>query len=266
MTFKGNILNTGEICLQFNREIAYKGETGKRRQDFCISYIRHKKIIFQEMERRIIAQIGGGDEKITCHKGCSSCCVAYIEAKAAECEAIVYYLYQNEDILSVFLQQYPKWRSNLWEYGDLFKRCEQALYEIRYKGENEKRRQDLADALFLYKMQNIPCPFLRDHVCTIHEVRPFTCASHYVTTPSDWCSPFNPNQPKVYKSSAVNNISDPPFYYGSLANPVILNMPLAVYQILKCGFFYLSEVIRLEALQEDIMSDPEIMAAIQKYY
>ena len=261
-----DVVAANSECLRLNKEIAYKGTIGRRRQDFCVDYINKKKTIIKEMEQEIITQIEDGGETITCQKGCSSCCVAYVEANLSECEAIVYYLYQNEDVLSSFLAQYPLWREKIRQYGDLFKRCEQVLGEIRENGEEEKIQQDLADALFLYKMQNIPCPFLSDHVCTIHEVRPFTCASHYVTTPSEWCSPLNPKQPKVYKSSATNKISDQAYYYGSLTNPVILYMPMAVYEILKCGFFYLSKVICLEGLQDDVMNDSEITAAMQQYH
>lgn len=252
-------------CFRLNREIAYKGIIGRRRQEFCFEYIKRKKAIIKDIEQDVMSQIEDIQEAIICHKGCSACCVAYIEAELAECEAIVYHLYQNEDTLSLFLEQYLKWRAHIKEYGDLFHRCEHVLRELRDNGKNEKTRQELADALFFYKMQNIPCPFLHENICIIHEVRPFTCASHYVTTPADWCSPLNPEQPKIYKSNLSGSMPDLAFYYGSSAGPVILFMPMAVNKILKCGFYYLSEVIYNEGLWEDVINDPEVMADIRRY-
>jgi len=253
-------------CLRLNKEIAYKGVIGRRRRDFCIDFINRKKTVIREIEQNMVAQIQDNNEAITCCKGCSSCCVAYIEASLGECEAIVYYLYQDEKALSIFLKQYPKWRADINDYGDLYKRCEQVLSEIRYSKEGEETRQNLADALFLYKIQNISCPFLHDRICTIHEVRPFTCASHYVTTPADWCSPLSPGQPKVYKASIAGDQFDQQFYFGSMNKPEILFMPMAVYRILKCGFTYLADTINLESLRDDALKDLEVVAAMQQYF
>ena len=207
-------------------------------------------------------QTADSGETITCHKGCSLCCVLYVEASIKECEAIVYYLYQNESALSVFLQQYPKWRERIREYGDLFKRCEQTLHQKRGVGDSKETSRALADALLFYKMQNISCPFLHNNICLIHEVRPYLCAAHYVTTPAEWCSPLNPRQPKVYKATLGDEMFDLSFYHKRLSGPVFSFMPVTVYEILKGGFLYLSDITGLESLEEEVMNDPEVRAIL----
>jgi hypothetical protein len=76
--------------LKLNKDIAYKGNIGKQREEFCISYIRHKQVLLNRIQREILKQIKGSGEKVTCQKGCSFCCLLYIEANVQECEAIVY--------------------------------------------------------------------------------------------------------------------------------------------------------------------------------
>jgi Fe-S-cluster containining protein len=249
--------------LKLNREIAYQGKIGRRREDFCVNYIRRKKALLSRIQREVFERIEGRTEEITCQEGCSFCCVLYIEANIQECEAIVYHLYDNHDALSIFLQQYPQWRDRMRQSGDIFERCEQALYDNRNSGENSSTQQALADALLFYKMQNIPCPFLYSELCTIYKVRPYTCANHYVTTPAEWCSPLNPNQPKVYETMMDDAVFDLTFYYHGLSKPLITLVPLTVYAILNSGFSYLCRVTGLEGLEYEVMNDPEIIKILQ---
>ena len=245
------------------REISYKGKIGREREEFCIQYTNYKRERLKETEIAQTKITAANGEIVTCKKGCFSCCVLYTEADIKECEAIVYYLYHNHDALSIFLEQYPKWRQKLREYGDLFRGCEQALRENRNGGYSIYNQQVLADVLLSYKMQNILCPFLHNRLCMIYEVRPYTCANHYVTTPAEWCNPLSTNEPKVYKTNLNNEMLDLSFYYKRLSEPIIAFMPLAVYEILKGGFSYLANVTGLKSLEEEAMSDPEVRAIIQ---
>ena len=205
---------------KLNKAVAYQGKIGKQRQDFCIDYIRLKQKVYKDMEEEVIGRAEASGEIITCQKGCSFCCVVYIEASIRECEAIVYYLYQDEKVLSHFLVNYSRWRQQLRAYGDLFQRYEQALRETREAGHSAETQQALADALFLYKMQNIACPFLNNDLCLIHRVRPYTCAAHFVTSPAELCSPHNPAESKVYKATVPDDLNDTAFYYQELDKPI----------------------------------------------
>lgn len=228
--------------LILNRETAYMGNIGKQREKFCISYIRHKQVVLDRIQREILKKIEGKGEMVSCQKGCSFCCLLYIEANLQECEAIVYYLYQNDNTLSLFLRHYPEWRDKMRQSGDIFKKCEQVLNDKRNAGYNTSSQQALADALLFYKLQSIPCPFLYSGICTIYEVRPYTCANHFVTTPAEWCSPLNPRQPTIYQTTIDDDLFDLDFYPKSLDKPLITFMPLAVYRILNSGFACLSQM------------------------
>ena len=134
--------------------------------------------------------------------------------------------------------------------GDIFYGCEQALDDKRIVGYDTSSQQALADTLLFYKMQNTPCPFLYSGICTIYEVRPYTCANHYVTTPAPWCNPLNPEQPKIYKTMIDDEFSDLSFYPRDLDKPSIIFMPLAVHGILKGGFSSLSDITGLKELAD----------------
>lgn len=228
--------------IKLNKETAYMGSMGGLREEFCVSYINNKKVTLDRIQREILEKIRQDEKETTCRKGCSSCCSLYIEANLQECEAIVYYLYHNTDILSFFLHRYPVWRDIMRQSGDIFRRCEQALKAKRDKGYDAYNQQELADALLFYKMQNNPCPFLNNRICTIYEVRPYTCANHFVTTPAEWCSPLDPNQPEVYQTNIEDEIFDLAFYPKKLKKHIITFMPLAVYEIMIGGFSFLADI------------------------
>ena len=246
-----------------NRDTAYKGRIGREREEFCISYIKHKKVLFERIQEEISDQIEHKSIKFTCHKGCPYCCVLYIEADIQECEAIVYYLYHNSNVLCTFLENYPSWREKTGKYGDLLVKHMQALYRWRKeKNVTGEQLEELADTLLDYQWLNVPCPFLHDNICLIYEVRPYVCATHYVTSPAEWCSPLHPFQPDIYRTETRGDKSDLSFYYKQLGEPVISAMPLLIYEILEGGFPYLSDVTGLKSLEEKVMNDPEVKALL----
>ena len=262
--FRAKIENT--YYFNWNRTIAYKGGIGKEREEFCISYIRHKIAVFEQIQQEISDQIEHNGKKFTCRKGCPYCCVLYIEADIQECEAIVYYLYHNSNVLSIFLEQYPIWRQKTGKYGDLLMIHYQALHKMRreeYAVINQI--EELADTLLDYQWLNVPCPFLRDNMCLIYEVRPYVCATHYTTSPAEWCSPLNPFQSDVYRTETRGDKSDLSFYHEQLGEPVISSMPLLVYEILEGGFSYLANVTGLKSLEEVVMNDPEVKALLPNH-
>jgi Fe-S-cluster containining protein len=235
----------------WNRNIAYKGSIGKEREDFCISHIKHKKAVFERIQQEISDLTKHQGKKFTCHKGCAYCCVLYIEADLKECEAIVYYLYHNDDVLSIFLEQYPIWRQKTGRYGDILKKLEQAFYEMRNE-QNAAGNQleDLAETLLDYQWLNVPCPFLHDNICLIYEVRPYVCATHYVTSPAQWCSPLGRFEPDIYRSKTKDDMPARSFYHQQLGEPIVSSMPLLVYGILGGGFSHLANVTGLKSLEE----------------
>jgi hypothetical protein len=242
-----------QIKIAHNMTNAYKGHIGQQREIFCAEFIRQKKESYNRIQSEILKQIEAKNEKVTCHKGCSDCCVLYIEANIQESEAIVCFLYQRQDILSGFLKRYDLWRHRMRQSGDPFSNCERILHEGRQEKISRSDQYILLDTLRLYHEQNITCPFLCDGVCTIYEVRPYVCANHYVTTPREWCKAVNwcnpdfPDRPMVYMTE-IDEIGDLSFYYHNLSKPVVGFVPTTVYNILTNGLNYICDVTGMTGL------------------
>ena len=71
------------------KSIAYIGKIGRKREAFCISYIRKKTDLLQEIRKTFASAESQTGKKITCEKRCSICCSMYTQASLQECETIV---------------------------------------------------------------------------------------------------------------------------------------------------------------------------------
>jgi hypothetical protein len=211
----------------------------KRRSEFCAAYLQQKQVVFARLEREVFEQSQREGDIIKCHRGCSYCCCVYVEATLKECEAIVYYLYQNRKVLISFLKAYPGWMGKTAQLGQ---HCAQSLNLVRKPDPGEVAQRELLDSLLFYKLQNTPCPFLKEDSCSIHFARPFTCAAHFVTTNPLWCSPRDPRSPRVYKGSFAPEIADLSFYQGPLKEPGLTLMPVKVYEIMERDYAGLSQI------------------------
>jgi Fe-S-cluster containining protein len=260
---------------EINREIAYKGRIGVQRKNFCANYIVRKRTILDETTEAQHKETQARVERITCTKGCFFCCLLHVEATIQECEAIVYYLYQNEDALNSFLKNYHRWRSRIRENGDLFKELGELSREVfTFQFEDgeigadyiQKKQEAFSQAQALYARQNISCPFLNNGLCSIYEVRPYNCAGFYSTTPPEWCDPSNPYEPKIYRSKLPGEvILDLTFYQKPLKTPVFTFMPISIYEIFNGGYGYLSTIPGFENLEHEFINDPEIKSYLQTY-
>ncbi len=231
-----------------NKEAAYKGAIGKKRKAFCTEYIARKVKVLQQIQADQLKAVAENGEEISCRKGCRHCCLAYMQASVQECEAIVYYLYQKESTLATFMDNYTFWREKLRQNGDIFKECGQLWQDKTDAAAGRQEQLALQMSEEKYRRQNIHCPFLISGLCSIYEVRPFTCAGLVATTPPDWCRPSSPRQARTYVTRA-SAVIDNSFYYGEISGTVLAFMPLVVYGILKDGYKLLSGVPGLEGLE-----------------
>ncbi|MFC2026534.1 hypothetical protein ACFLUX_00985 [Chloroflexota bacterium] len=250
-----------------NRKIAYKGQIGSQRERFCIDYITKKQKIFSELLKKQNEIALSKSETITCKKGCPNCCVLFVGASLQEGEVIVYYLYQNEDLLNHFIERYPLWRAKVEEAGDIFKKSQENQDNPSTTNISQAQfKRDNSGDLTKYARQEIYCPFLRDGICSIYEVRPFLCAGLIVTTPNQWCSPLCPdyNKKKTYQTFSPDLYNDISFYYRELREPVYSFMPIMVYKLLKNGISEMLKIPGLENLFYHYMNDSEVITVINK--
>ena len=220
-----------------NKNIAYIGDIGRLRENFCIDFISNKQKVFdkiyQEQKEKTLY------EDITCSKGCSNCCVLSVGASIQEGESIVYYLYHHNDVLKQFLAAYPEWRAKFKLHENLFYRtppCNAKTNPTIACGLQYKMIDDMSE--YVYSRLNIPCPFLNNGVCSIYEVRPLVCAGLIATTPFERCNPLCKERAKQYQISNDYFIDDQDtyrFYIKDLKKPIWAIMPIMVYNILEYG-------------------------------
>ncbi len=247
----------------FNKEIAYKGKIGDQRKQFCEKYIRYKqhrmRIINEELENEM-------SEKgliITCHEGCIYCCFQHIASSLQESEAIVYYLYGNDEAFSNFTQNYPIWRESFRKHESLLEDIGRLHSEPSNLGPTEEWRKAVDGAAWEYSRLNIPCPFLMEGSCSIYEVRPWCCASVVATSPADWCAGANEKVPKTCIVD-IDYTEEPPYFRNHDAH-AFSNTPIGVYQILVSGTKWISQIPGLENLHRAFISDPEVISAASNY-
>lgn len=263
MDEKGKIRRKEIDHFKLNKEIAYKGKVGRMREESCIRYIRHKQAAFKVIKQKIIEQTAAVGETITCHKGCFFCCSQYVGASIQECEAIVYYLYQHENLLADFLQAYPKWREDVRKNESLFKRIGELYNKLGASHTKKTIFPLIQEAGGHYLAQNILCPFLNDGICSIYEVRPWVCAGIFVVSPAELCHPMSTKMPKNYEVHGEWEIETP--MYGKSTAFVLNPLPIGVYNILAGGTDFLSKIRGLESLEQEAMSDPEVRGIVRRY-
>lgn len=266
----GNLGVVGKRAIDYfeiNRDIAYRGKIGQQRKKYCIQFIVNNKRSMKEMEKERAKFLLESKKEITCQKGCYYCCSAYVESTLQECEAIVYYLYEHDEIRKEFLKKYPQWREKVQNGGDLHKQCGR-FWDIEITSENAGKLQE--ECRFenqKYYDQGISCPFLNNDSCSIYEVRPNMCFALTSVSPKDYCKPRSETKPETIKTAKLDFLTDCSFYYNKLERPAVTFMPIAVYEIMKNGTFYFSQggVPGLEKLDEEFCRDPEVFSVLKKY-
>lgn len=251
--------------ISINRLIAYKGQVGRRREQFCLEYTVVKKAATQHIEQGLDRDAAAAGKAISCRKGCGECCSTYyIAASLQECEAIVYWLYQHEDVLQRFLQAVKGWQTKVTgaKCFDTINR----LYGRNILAQaTEEEKQAFRTAMDEYEGQHVTCPFLADGACAIYEVRPYVCASVVSISPAEWCRISHPDHRSMsYLKTELPLAKDIPYFVQPKSGILLASMPLLVFDILSGGYAALAEIPGLEVLQQMAMSDPEVIEAIRQ--
>jgi len=142
--------------------------------------------------------------EISCQKGCGACCRQLVPL--AEIEA-----YEIAETVEAF----PEPRRS-----EIKMRFEKACRHFAATGWFERldrsailSKEEREKVVFSYFYENIPCPFLEDESCSIHQTRPLICREYLVISPAENCSDLaNENiksvQLAVKPSEAVREISN----------------------------------------------------------
>jgi len=247
------------------KEVAYLGDIGRRREAFCKDYTRYIEEQHHLVEERLKSRVAAEGSQISCEKGCASCCYLCVIASVQECEAIVYHLYRHEEALKHFLSSFKEWLGKVRAIRDVF----EEIYRLagkRFSGTiSDAEEEALGDALYTYRLQDIPCPFLKEGACTIYEVRPFVCAGLIATTPPEWCNPRHPDYGRSnYLSLEPEKKSYVPYFANPEHKPCFSCLPFGVNDILQGSWGYLGKLAGCEWLLDRVKTEEEIQAVLRR--
>jgi Fe-S-cluster containining protein len=249
---------------KLNRALAYKGALGKARAEFCADYALSKKASIAVVEEKLRAEAAAKGAAVTCSRGCIHCCHLFILATLQECEAIVYHLYQHDDLLAAFMDNFEEWRSDVNKIDACFRRLNSLHAKLAAGQATEAEGREYLEQEEVYKAAHIPCPFLIGGACSIYELRPYVCAGVMSISPPGQCSPaHHSHKERAYVKAELNMQEDAPYFVKPAQTPIFASMPFLVYRILENGWDVISSVPGLERLKEEAFADPLMRAAMR---
>lgn len=139
---------------------------------------------FVDMSVQAMNEIG---EEISCKAGCGACCSQAVPIAEVE-------VYQIAELVENMPE--PRRTEIKKRFADAVGHFESiGWFERIRKVANQKMPDnpeyvptELIDAAMEYFNQGIPCPFLENGSCSIHENRPLSCREYLVTSPAEFCS------------------------------------------------------------------------------
>lgn len=214
------------------------------RVTWAIEYIKQKTVQNEYILTEQEAYAESIGEKITCLKKCSTCCVEFISARLEECDAIVIYLYLYPKLMNQFLTNFDAWYNNITSDGDVLSETSDAYqkaFETR-SAEDKKRFESMA---LTYARKHARCPFLRDDLCMIYPIRPYTCSTYAVITDKKYCAPDLAEEVYIkHKQKVRSSVNPLQFddqyvdlkYYLDLKGCLLFGpMPTLIHQMLLQG-------------------------------
>jgi Fe-S-cluster containining protein len=123
------------------------------------------------------AEAAGG--RITCCKGCGACCRQLVPLSPAEARH-----------LRALIDRLPEPRRAeiLARFADARRRLEGAGLLDQLLDPRSLAPEDVTPFGLEYFRLGVPCPFLEDEACSIHEDRPLACREFLVTSPAEHCA------------------------------------------------------------------------------
>lgn len=119
-------------------------------------------------------------EQLSCREGCGACCRQAVPISPVEARAIAEWLdTQPPERRSVLRERFRRAAARLEESG--------IATEFRQAGPATSR-EEMHEMGLRYFALGIPCPFLEDERCAIHEIRPLRCREYLVVSPAENCA------------------------------------------------------------------------------
>lgn len=116
----------------------------------------------------------------SCREGCGACCRQPVPITAVEARAIAQWLGQQpEQRQAVLRERFRQAAARLEESG--------IAQEFR-RPARDSGSEAMHELGLRYFELGIPCPFLENERCTIHEIRPLRCREYLVVSSAEHCA------------------------------------------------------------------------------
>lgn len=164
--------------------------------------------VFQQMTNSFVEmsvrETEAAGRKISCKAGCGACCRQGVPLAEVEAYQIAELVESMEEprrtrIKKRFADACEHFRQINW-----FERMENCE-ELKKTEEKEFVMKELESAVLEYFYQGIPCPFLENESCSIHENRPLSCREFLVTSPAENCD--HPTAETIKKVKLLTKLS-----------------------------------------------------------
>jgi Fe-S-cluster containining protein len=160
--------------------------------------------IFQQMTNAFVdvsvEAVESKGKQISCKAGCGACCrqpVPIAETEIYQISELVEAMDEPRrgEIKRRFAEAVEHFQEINW-----FERMRD-LAESSKTQTREEATKELEKATLQYFYEGIPCPFLENESCSIHEARPLACREYLVTSPAENCS--NPSAATISRTDLL---------------------------------------------------------------
>jgi Fe-S-cluster containining protein len=197
--------------------------------------------LFQNVASKVVEisvrEIEAQGKSISCKKGCDACCYQLVPISRAEGFILLSLINtlpkDQQDRIRVRFEHSIK----ALERAGILEKMDQVI--------NGDDRMQLREIGIIYFNLKLPCPFLEDHCCTIHQYRPLSCREFLVVSDPVHCS-----KPSL---ETVENVVLP-----KRVSPIVHQMSCHPDEGGRGYFPFIQLLDRAEALQSDHSCEPAV--------
>jgi len=156
--------------------------------------------IFQQMANAFVdvgvEVVEAEGKKISCKAGCGACCRQAVPIAETEIYQIAELVEAMDEPRRGEIKRRFAMAVEHFQKLNWFERMRE-LVESSKTRTREEATKELEKVAMQYFYEGIPCPFLENESCSIHDARPLSCREYLVTSPAENCS--NPSADTINK-------------------------------------------------------------------
>ncbi len=137
----------------------------------------------QGLSDRVVQETSAAVEsigsRISCRKGCGACCCNLVAISEVEARRIAEVVDEMPE---------PRQAEIRSRFAEARHRLEQSGLLPALQDPGEWTDEDYTKLSAAYFRERLPCPFLEEGSCSIHEDRPITCREYLVVSPAEHCA------------------------------------------------------------------------------